>query len=140
MDPDVDDPLALVRRAALAAAAHRWDELADCYAPDAAARTPRGDAEGREDVVAMLRARHEPFDDIENRMTPAAVDGGTVVVEWTWSGTQARPVTLPDGRRVEPTGRRVVTHGISVNEVVDGRIRALRQYWSDNGLADQLDR
>lgn len=139
MLPTHDDPVQVVRRAALAAAGHRWDELADCYAPDATARTPRGDADGRDAVVALLRARHEPFDDVDNRLTPTAVAGGTVVVEWTWSGTQARPVTLPDGRRVEPAGRRIVTHGISVNEVVDGRIRAVRQYWSDHGLADQLE-
>lgn len=137
---DAPDPVTVVRRAALAAAEHRWGDLAGCYAADATARTPRGDADGRDAVVALLRARHEPFDDVENRLVASAVDGGTVVVEWTWSGRQARAVTLPDGRRVEPTGNRVVTHGISVNEVVDGRIRALRQYWSDNGLADQLRR
>ncbi|HSL59818.1 MAG TPA: nuclear transport factor 2 family protein [Acidimicrobiales bacterium] len=128
----------VVTRAALAAGAHDWDELASCYAPEVTARTPRGDADGHAAVVALIRARHEPFADVVNDLVLTVGTDELVVVEWTWRGRQVHPVTLPDGSTVDPTDAVVVTSGISVVEGADGRIRALRQYWSDNGLAAQL--
>ncbi len=62
-----------------------------------------------------------PEFDLEISRTVAAEE--VVVTQWIFSGTHTGPLETPIfGKRLEPTGRTIRLRGVSVYDVVDGRI------------------
>ena len=83
-------------------------------------------------------SRDQSFSDLELTMVPLDVGGAYACVEWTVEMTHSASLRLPDGTTIEPSGVRIVAHGATVAEFEGGRICALRQYWDDSTVLDQL--
>lgn len=49
-------------------------------------------------------------------------EGDKVVTRWTMSGTNQGPARLPDGTPLPPPGQPYSYTGITINQVVDGKI------------------
>ena len=48
------------------------------------------------------------------------------------------PLAIADGRTLEPTGVRIFLHGVTVAEFHGEQICALRQYWDELSVYEQL--
>ena len=71
-------------------------------------------------------------------MAPLDVGGELACAEWSLTMTHGGPLTIGGGVVVQPTGVRVVLHGVTVAEFRGDRICALRQYWDELDVFDQL--
>ena len=52
--------------------------------------------------------------------------------------THTGQIKVAAGKVVDPTGVRVIVHGITVAEFRDDRICSLRPYWEELSVFDQL--
>jgi ketosteroid isomerase-like protein len=100
--------------------------------------TPRFSASSLAELVTELSQRDDVFADVELTTQALAVGGDYACVEWTAAMTHVGPLVLVEGT-IEPTGSRVAVHGVTVAEFEGDRICALRQYWDESTLFDQLD-
>jgi hypothetical protein len=63
----------------------------------------------------------------------------TAVTEWVMSGTHTAPLELPDGGKVQPTGRQIRQRGIDVALLSpEGRFRHHRAYYDQLEALEQL--
>ena len=82
--------------------------------------------------------RDESFSDIELDVAPLDVGGDYACVEWSVAMTHTGPLAVANGMSIEPTGTRIALHGVTVAEFRGDRICALRQYWDELSVYDQL--
>jgi ketosteroid isomerase-like protein len=66
------------------------------------------------------------FSDVTNDVSRVIEHGDVVVAEWTYKGTHTRPMTMPDGSIIPPTGKTSVTPGVTIITVRDGKVAAAR--------------
>ena len=52
--------------------------------------------------------------------------------------THTGPLAIADGLMVEPTGTRISIQGVTIAEFRGDRICALRQYWDELSVFEQL--
>ena len=117
------------------------DALAAVLTDDVRAWAPALSAGSLAELVDALVHRDdvlEAFSDVELVATALDVGGDHGCVEWSLALTHSGPLALGPEAVVAPTGLRVVLHGVTVAEFRDDRICALRQYWDESSLTDQL--
>ena len=100
--------------------------------------TPSRSVSSAADLVAALEDRDSAFSDVELEVSPFDVSGDRACVEWIATLTHSGPFALADDVVAEPTGARVVVHGITVAEFEDDHISSFRQYWNEAELFEQL--
>lgn len=100
--------------------------------------TPELSAGSRQELLDGLDRRDEAFTDVELRVTPLDVSGDHACAEWTVSMLHSGPIELADGTTLEPTGLPIALNGVTVAEFADGEICAIRQYWNERTLFEQL--
>jgi hypothetical protein len=88
--------------------------------------------------MAAFGRRDDAFSSIALDVTPLLVAGDYACSEWTVSMIHTGPLALADGRTLEPTGVRVYLHGVTVAEFLGEQICALRQYWDELSVYEQL--
>jgi ketosteroid isomerase-like protein len=119
--------------------AHDMQGVLDCYCPDAVYVSPSGVAEGHRQIAWLYEQLFDGFPDLH--LTPWFEIGDCdtpAVTEWTMTGTQTGPFLLPDGRVLEPTGRRIAVRTTCSTFVEDGRIKTHREYFDQLELYSQL--
>jgi ketosteroid isomerase-like protein len=131
------------RAATLVAALHAGVEhdrhaADDFYTQDVRAWTPAMSTSSRSELMSELERRDDAFSDLQLEASPLDVGGDLACVEWSVTMTHTGPLAVAEGRVVDPTGMRVTLYGITVAEFRDDRICALRQYWDELSLFDQL--
>ena len=92
----------------------------------------------RRELIAEFDRRDDSFSDIELDVAPLDVGGDYACVEWSVAMTHTGPLAVANGVSIEPTGARVALHGVTVAEFRGDRICALRQYWDELSVYDQL--
>ncbi len=105
---------------------------------DVRAWTPALSTTSSAELVAALEDRDEAFSSVELDVAPLEVGGDFACGEWTVSMTHTGPLAVAAGALIEPTGLRVVVHGVTVAEFREDRICSLRQYWDELELYEQL--
>ena len=105
---------------------------------DVRAWTPTLSTSSLTELLGELDRRVDAFADIELTVDPLDVSGDFACVEWTVRMTHSGRLELPDGTSVEPSGIPITLHGVTVAEFEDDRICALRQYWDEFTVLDQL--
>jgi steroid delta-isomerase-like uncharacterized protein len=95
------------------------DAVDEIFAPDFVGNDPAppdliAGPEGMKRFVAQMRAA---FPDWTVTTDDLMVDGDRLISRWTVRGTHRRPFA-----GVEPTGRAIELHGISIHRIVAGRI------------------
>jgi ketosteroid isomerase-like protein len=121
-----------------AAVARDLDELAGLLTDDVRTWTPAISTSSRAELIEAIGQRDDTFSDVELDVVPLDVGGDHACLEWTAAMTHTGPLPLHDDRSLEPTGIRVTLHGVTVAEFEGDRICALRQYWDDSDVLDQL--
>jgi ketosteroid isomerase-like protein len=114
------------------------DALAGVYTDDVKAWTPALSASSARELLAEFERRDEAFSDIELEVIPLDVGSDYACAEWRVTMTHTGNLVLREGVGIEPTGLRVTVNGVTVAEFRGDRICALRQYWDELTVFDQL--
>ena len=69
---------------------------------------------------------------------PLDVGGDYACVEWSVAMTHSGRLGLAGDRNIDPTGLRIMFHGVTVAEFRGERICSLRQYWDEFEVLAQL--
>jgi steroid delta-isomerase-like uncharacterized protein len=101
-------------------------------------RTPLGPLDGREAIERYLDSFDNAFPEASYRIDTMVESTATVAAEGIYVATHAGPLPLPDGSRLEPTGRTVSSPFVTMFRVVDGSIVSHRPYWDVTGFLAQL--
>lgn len=128
---------AILVRALQASIEHDRGAASDIYTEDVRAWTPAMSTASLSQLMDEFERRDDAFSDLELEVSPLEVVGEYACVEWSVSMTHTGPIEVTDGV-VDPTGVRVTLHGITVAEFRGDRICALRQYWDELSVFDQL--
>jgi ketosteroid isomerase-like protein len=129
---------AILDRALRASVEHDRETITELYTDDVRAWTPALSTASLEELISEFDQRDAAFSDVELEIAPLDVGGDYACVEWTVTMAHTGPLEVADGMVVDPTGGRVVLHGVTVAEFEGDRICALRQYWDELSVFDQL--
>jgi predicted ester cyclase len=110
----------------------------ELYTDDVKAWSPGLFASSAEELAAELARRDEAFSDVDLTVVALDVGGDFAAAEWTVAMTHTGRFSLADGVDLEPTGLRITLNGVTVAEFLDDRICALRQYWDELTVFEQL--
>jgi ketosteroid isomerase-like protein len=111
--------------------------LEGLYTEDVKAWTPAHAAGSAAELLAELERRDETFSDVEVEVTPLDVSGDYACAEWRVAMTHSGELRLHDDV-VPATGLRITLNGVTVAEFEGDRICALRQYWDELTVYEQL--
>jgi len=114
------------------------DVLLELLTDDVRAWTPSLSTSSRDELIEELEGRDESFSDIELDVVPLDVGGDHACAEWSVEMTHTGAIALDEQTTVEPTGIRVSLHGVTVAEFLNERICAVRQYWNEFAVLEQL--
>jgi ketosteroid isomerase-like protein len=114
------------------------DAVAAACTPDVRVWAPALTASSLTDLLAALDARDAAFSDIELDITPLDVGGDFACVEWSVRMTHTGTLDLGGGSSFDATNERVTVHGATIAEFDGDRICALRQYWDEFAVLEQL--
>jgi hypothetical protein len=78
------------------------------------------------------------FPDGKLRILRQLTNRSTDMVEWTWTGTNLGPITLPSGESLSPTGREATVWGMDTVEFENGLIIAHRLYFQELSIMTQM--
>lgn len=122
--------------------AHDVDAIDDFLAADAVVHGVAPGADDREGYKRTMSRYFEAFPDFHARHETVLVDGDTVVVRWTVTGTHAAPLRFvgPDGHAYEigATGREVSLSGFDMYRFEGKQIAELWQSFDGLELLQQL--
>jgi ketosteroid isomerase-like protein len=127
-----------LRRAIRAGISGDRATLEQLYTDDVKAWTPAHAASSRAELLAELERRDDAFSDVEIDVTTLDVGGDYACAEWRVTMTHSGPLTLRDAAAIEPTDLRITVNGVTVAEFDGDRICALRQYWDELAVYEQL--
>jgi hypothetical protein len=129
---------AILSRAVHAAVDGDLRAIEESCTDDVRAWTPGLSTTSRRELLDELARRGKPFSDIELEVVPLDIGGEFACVEWSITMTHSGQLDLGDGATIEPKGLRVTANGVTVAEFHGDRICALRQYWDELGVYEQL--
>ena len=112
--------------------------VADDFTDDVKAWTPALIAASRDELFAAYEGRDGAFSGFELDVVPLDVNGAYACAEWTVTMTHTGPLDVAVDHTVPPTGMRIVVHGVTVAEFRGEQICALRQYWDEFSVLEQL--
>jgi steroid delta-isomerase-like uncharacterized protein len=110
----------------------------DLYADDAVQTMPDGVYEGRSTIRDRLARELHGLPDATYIVDSFVEQGDTFADEWTFVGTHTGPFSLPDGRKLPSTGRRVEIRGMELVQVRGGKIVVDNLYYDNMAVAAQL--
>jgi ketosteroid isomerase-like protein len=113
------------------------EALRALFTDDVRAWTPALSTSSLNELIEALDLRDDAFSDIELVVSSLDVGGDYACAEWSVEMTHYGRVVLGE-QGVEPTGTRVSLHGITVAEFLGDRICALRQYWDEFSMFEQI--
>jgi hypothetical protein len=113
-------------------------DLAAVTTDDLVTWTPNLLTRTRAELVEALRPRDDVLADLEISFETVDVTGVRGVVEWTARATFAFPLLLDEDLLIEPTGARVVLAGATIAEFRGSQVCALRFYFDDAALLEQM--
>ncbi|HXJ66056.1 MAG TPA: ester cyclase [Actinomycetota bacterium] len=101
----------------------------ELYAEDAVQLMHDGLFEGRSAIQNRLARDLRACPDAKYTVTSFIDQGDTFADEWTFTGTNTGPITLPDGTEVAASGRRMEIKGMEFVELRDGKIVVDKLYY-----------
>jgi steroid delta-isomerase-like uncharacterized protein len=114
------------------------DGVLDLYAEDSVQNMPDGSFFGRSAIRERLAQELSAFTDVHHTVRSFVEQGDAFCDEWTFAGTHARPLLLPDGTELPPTGKRIEIAGMEIVRVRDGEIVLNTLYYDNLAVAAQL--
>jgi len=114
------------------------DACMDLYAEDAVQLMHDGTFEGPAAIRERLARDLDAFPDATYTVESFVEQGDSFADEWTFTGTQTGPFTLPDGAQLPPTDRRLEIKGMELVHVRDGKIVVDNLYYDSMAVLAQL--
>lgn len=121
-----------------AAFAQDWDKLRKLYSANVQYIDPDGAWNGRDAAIAHLREGVEPIPDASYELKYVGGDDRVAVAEWSLTGTNTGPLTMPDGSQLPATGKRLSLNVVTLYDVQGGEIVSERNYWDNMAAYAQL--
>jgi steroid delta-isomerase-like uncharacterized protein len=133
----MDDPRTVATRWQDAYSAHDEQAIRGVLADDARLISPNGVFSGAPTIAGYMMAWADAFPD--SRYTPqnVTVDGGTVVMESTFTGTQSGALVDPSGT-IPASNRRVEARSAHAIVVDGDRVTEVRMYFDVLDFLTQL--
>jgi predicted ester cyclase len=114
------------------------DGCMELYAEDAVQLMPDGLFNGRSVIRERLTHELAAFDDIEWGLVSYVEQGDAFADEWSFAGTHAGPLLLPDGAELPATGKRVQLRGMELVRMRGDKIVVDNLYYDNLSIAAQL--
>jgi ketosteroid isomerase-like protein len=131
------------RRALLVQALHASVQrdlrtLADSFTDDVTAWTPARSTSTASELLDEAERRDDAFSEVELEVMPLDVGGDYACAEWRVTMRHTGDLELRERAVVPATGLRITINGVTIAEFDGARICALRQYWDELGVYEQL--
>ena len=115
------------------------DGVIDLYAEDAVQNMPDGTFVGRDAIRDRLAQELIAFPDVNHVVRSFVEEGDAFCDEWTFAGTHTGSLLLPDGRELDPTGKRIEVRGMEYCHVNDdGKLTVNTLYYDNLAVLAQL--
>ena len=115
------------------------DTLREIYAPDVVVSTPdAGILHGRDAFLEWNRAFIDAFSDRAYRSERALETQECAIDQGDFVGTHTRPMQLPDGQSLPPTGKQVTVRSMDIATVANGKIVRHDFYFDQLDMLTQL--
>ena len=112
--------------------------LGELFTDDAVVWTPNLLTTSRAELADALSFRENAFTDVAIQFDGVDVFGGKGFVEFRVSANFSGPFVIDEEVTIEPNGRRLVLGAAAVAEFESGKIKALRAYFDDSALLEQM--
>jgi steroid delta-isomerase-like uncharacterized protein len=118
---------------------HDLDACLATYAEDAELVLPlAAPIKGKEAIRATWEMYQTAFPDEKPTSIRHISEGDTVVTEWASVSTHTGPMMMPNGQSLPPTGRKITTSGVTVQDIENGKIKKQVFYFDVAALLQQL--
>jgi ketosteroid isomerase-like protein len=115
------------------------EALREVYAPDVVVTTPdAGTLQGIDAFIEWNRAFIDAFTDRDYRSDRALETEECAIDQGDFIGTNTRPLQLPDGQSLPPTGKQVRVRSVDVATVREGKIVRHDFYFDQLDMLSQL--
>jgi len=112
--------------------------LGDLFTEDVVVWTPNVFATDRDALADWLGYREEAFSDVALEITALDVFGNKGFAEFAFGATFSGPLAIDEDTVLEPNGQRVLLGAAAVADFDGGKIKALRGYFDELSLLEQL--
>jgi hypothetical protein len=112
--------------------------LGELFSDDATVWSPNLLAVGLDDLAEHLAFRENAFSDVDIQIDALDVFANKGFAEFRVAATFSGPFVIGEGTVVEPNGRRLLLGAAAVAEFEKGKIKALRAYFDDATLLEQM--
>lgn len=118
----------------------KWDRLAESHAQDIIVTWPDGhETRGIAKHIEDLKALFVYAPDITIKVHPIRFGSGSwTAVTGVMTGTFTRPMPLPDGTSIPPTGKRFAIGMATIGHWVNGRMDHEWLFWDSGDFMKQL--
>lgn len=118
----------------------KWDRLAESHADDIVVSWPDGhDTHGIQQHIEDLKTLFVHAPDTAIRMHPIRIAyGDWTAVTGVMTGTFTRPMPVPGGTPIQPTGKKFALPMATFGHWKDGRMDHEWLYWDNAAYMDQL--
>ena len=113
-------------------------QLGDLFTEDATVWSPNLLTTSRSDLADALAFREDAFSDVAIQFDGVDTFGTKGFVEFRVSATFSGAFVIDEEVAIEPNGRRLVLGAAAVAEFESGKIKALRAYFDDAALLEQM--
>jgi ketosteroid isomerase-like protein len=137
MTPTASVQASALRRLLQAAVTGDGEAMADLVTADVTAWSHDVFATSRDELLAVLQHRDDPFSGIEIQVQALDLVGDKAIAEWHVAVDHTGPLAIDDDLVIEPTGRRLHVSGATIAEFDGDRICAFRSYFDDLALVER---
>lgn len=114
------------------------DAVMELYAEDAVQKMHDGTFQGRAAIRQRLARDLTACPDATYTVGSFVEQGDSFADEWTFAGTHAGPLLLPDGTSLPPTGKRLEIKGMELVQVRDEKIVIDNLYYDAMAILAQV--
>ena len=112
--------------------------LSELFTDDATVWSPNMFAVGLTDLEENLAVRESSFSDVDIQIDSLDVFGSRGVIEFRVTGTFSGPFVADETVVIEPNGHQLLLGAAAVADFDGDRIKALRAYFDDASLLEQM--
>ena len=113
-------------------------QLGELFTDDATVWTPNLLTTSLAELAGALSFREDAFSDVAIQFDGVDVFGGKGFVEFRVSANFSGPFVIDEQVAIEPNGRRLLLGAAAFAEFESGKIKALRAYFDDAALLEQM--
>ena len=113
-------------------------ELGDIFTEDVSVWSPNLLAIGLKDLAENLAFRQTAFSDVDIAVDTLDVFGDRALAEFHVAATFSGPFVVDEEVAIEPNGQRLVLGAAAVADFEGDKIKALRAYFDDATLLEQM--